>query len=147
MDADASDDASDLPALLGPILSGRHDFVVGSRTLGNPERGALLPQARFGNWLATGWIRHRYGFRYTDLGPFRAIRWDGLERLRMADRDWGWTIEMQVRALQEGLRVLEVPVHYRKRVGHSKISGTLVGSARAGRKILATMWRLRGPGR
>ena len=146
MDADRSDDSSDLPALLGPILEDGCDLVIGSRTRGEREPGALLPQARFGNWLATGWIRARYGFQYTDLGPFRAIRWPALERLAMADQDWGWTLEMQVRALQEGLRVTEVPVRYRKRVGRSKISGTLLGSVRAGRKILWTMWKLRGAG-
>jgi glycosyltransferase involved in cell wall biosynthesis len=146
MDADHSDDATEIPVLLEPILAGRHDLVIGSRTRGTHEPGALLPQARFGNWLATGWVRLRYGFQYTDLGPFRAVRWKALEQLRMADQDWGWTLEMQVRALQEGLRVTEVPVRYRKRVGRSKISGTVLGSARAGRKILTTLWRLRGPG-
>jgi glycosyltransferase involved in cell wall biosynthesis len=147
MDADHSDDSADLPRLLEPILAGDFDLAIGSRTLGRREPGALLPQARFGNWLATGWIRHRYGFRYTDLGPFRAVRFAALERLGMADRDWGWTLEMQVRALQEGLRVVEVPVGYRRRIGKSKISGTLGGSIRAGRKIVATMWKLRGTGR
>jgi glycosyltransferase involved in cell wall biosynthesis len=144
MDADRSDDASEIPALLRPILAEGYDLVIGSRVLGQRERGALLPQARLGNWLATRWIRVRYGFRYTDLGPFRAVRWEALEKLRMIDRDWGWTLEMQVRALQEGLRVTEIPVRYRKRVGRSKISGTVLGSIRAGRKIVATMWRLRG---
>jgi glycosyltransferase involved in cell wall biosynthesis len=146
MDADRSDDAAEIPALLDPILAGSHDLVIGSRTRGRHAPGALLPQARFGNWLATGWIRLRYGFHYTDLGPFRAVRWEALERLQLVDQDWGWTLEMQVRALQEGLRVTEVPVRYRKRVGRSKISGTVLGSARAGRKILSTLWRLRGPG-
>lgn len=145
MDADRSDDAQDIRAVLQPLLAGEADLVIGSRTRGVHEPGALLPQARFGNWLATGWIRAWYGFRYTDLGPFRAIRWDGLEKLAMRDRDWGWTLEMQVRALQEGLRVVEVPVRYRRRVGKSKISGTLVGSYRAGRKILWMMWTLRRP--
>jgi hypothetical protein len=143
MDADRSDDAAELPALVAPILSGDFDFVIGSRTRGAHEAGALLPQARFGNWLATGWIRLWYGFRYTDLGPFRAIRRDSLDRLGMRDRDWGWTLEMQVRALHAGLRVTEVPVRYRRRVGRSKISGTLLGSARAARKIVWTMWTLR----
>jgi len=145
MDADRSDDAQDIRALLRPLLAGEADLVIGSRTRGVHEPGALLPQARFGNWLATGWIRLWYGFQYTDLGPFRAIRWDGLEKLAMRDRDWGWTLEMQVRALQEGLRVVEVPVRYRRRVGTSKISGTLLGSYRAGKKILWMMWTLRRP--
>jgi glycosyltransferase involved in cell wall biosynthesis len=147
MDADRSDDASEIPALLAPIRDAGYDLVIGSRTLGAHEPGALLPQARFGNWLATGWIRRQYGFRYTDLGPFRAIRWTALERLAMQDQDWGWTLEMQVRALQERLRVAEIPVRYRRRIGRSKISGTILGSARAGRKILATMWQLRRPPR
>jgi glycosyltransferase involved in cell wall biosynthesis len=143
MDADHSDDAAEIPDLLRPILEAGCDLVVGSRTRGRRERGALTPQARFGNWLATGCIRARHGFRYTDLGPFRAIRWPALERLALRDRDWGWTLEMQVRALQEGLRVQEIPVRYRRRVGRSKISGTVAGSLRAGAKILATLWRLR----
>jgi glycosyltransferase involved in cell wall biosynthesis len=145
MDADRSDDASEIPALVRPIVEKGYDLVVGSRTAGRREPGALLPQARFGNWLATGWIRRCYGFRYTDLGPFRAVRVAALERLRLRDPDFGWTFEMQVRALQCGLRVVEVPVRYRKRVGRSKISGTILGSVRAGAKILVTMWRMRGP--
>jgi uncharacterized protein DUF547/glycosyl transferase family 2 len=143
MDADHSDHAEDIPALLEPLRAGAHDLVIGSRTRGRSERGALLPQARFGNWLATGLIRARYGHRYTDLGPFRAVRWRTLEEMRLVDRDFGWTVEMQVRALQIGARVTEVPVRYRRRVGRSKVSGTLGGSVRAGVKILATLWRLR----
>ena len=142
MDADRSDDPSDLPSLLRPILEGDCDLVIGSRTRG-ADPGALLPQARFGNWLATGIIRRRHGFRYSDLGPFRAMRFAALERLQLRDRDYGWTVEMQVRALQEGLRITEVPVRYHRRVGRSKISGSLRGSMRAGSKILATLWRLR----
>lgn len=143
MDADHSDHADDIPALVHPILDDRHDLVIGSRTLGVRERGALLPQARIGNWIATGWIRLRFGFRYTDLGPFRAVRFATLERMGMRDRDFGWTVEMQVRALQIGARVTEVPVAYRRRVGRSKISGTLSGSYRAGTTILAKLWKLR----
>jgi hypothetical protein len=143
MDADHSDHAEDIPALLGPVLAGAYDLVIGSRTRGRSERGALLPQARFGNWLATGLIRARYGHRYTDLGPFRAVRWRTLEQMDLTDPDFGWTVEMQVRALQIGARVTEVPVRYRRRVGRSKVSGTLGGSVRAGVKILATLWRLR----
>jgi hypothetical protein len=143
MDADHSDDASQLPELLRPLLEDNYDMVIGSRALGEHEPGALLPQARFGNWLATSLIRWRFGFRYTDLGPFRAIRFAALQQIGMADRDFGWTVEMQVRALQENLRVCEVPVRYRKRLGQSKISGTIGGSVRAGVKILATLWKLR----
>jgi glycosyltransferase involved in cell wall biosynthesis len=147
MDADRSDDPADLPALVQPLVRGESDLVIGSRTRGAHDPGALLPQARFGNWLATGIIHRRTGFRYTDLGPFRAVRFAALERLDLRDRDYGWTVEMQVRALQEGLRVCEVPVRYRRRVGRSKISGTVAGSVRAGVKILATLWRLRRPPR
>ena len=144
MDADRSDDTQDLPALLRPLLDGTHDLVIGARAHGRSERGALLPQARFGNWLATRLIHARFGFRYTDLGPFRAVRFRTLEAMHLEDRDFGWTVEMQIRALQMGARVIEVPVRYRRRIGRSKISGTISGSLRAGTKILATLWRLRG---
>ena len=150
-DADASDDPADLPALLEPILGGRADLVIGSRRLGlragRVERGALLPQARWGNALACGLMRMRWGARFTDLGPFRAIRWDALQRLGMRDETFGWTVEMQVRALRAGLRWAEVPVAYRRRVGRSKISGTVHGTVRAGAKILWTVGAhaLRGP--
>jgi glycosyltransferase involved in cell wall biosynthesis len=139
LDADGSDDPRDAAALLDPIAEGRADLVIGSRTLGRREPGALLPQARFGNWLATGLIRRFYGARWTDLGPFRAVRWTSLERLAMRDPDFGWTVEMQVKAARARLRSLEVPVSYRRRIGRSKISGTLTGASRAGAKILGTI--------
>jgi hypothetical protein len=109
--------------------------------LGEREPGALLPQARVGNLIACGLIRILYGHRYTDLGPFRAIRWQALEDLEMADRDFGWTAEMQVKALRHRLRIEEVPVSYRRRVGVSKITGTLKGTLMAGYKILWTVIR------
>ena len=140
LDADGSDDPSEAPELLRPILEGRADLVIGSRVLGRAERGALTPHARFGNWLATRLLRALYGARYTDLGPFRAIRYGALQSLGMKDRDFGWTVEMQVRAARRGLRHMEVPVRYRRRVGRSKISGTVGGSVRAGVKILATVF-------
>ena len=140
LDADLSDDPSEAPAVLAPILEGRADLVVGSRVLGQREPGALSPHARFGNWLATRLLRALYGVRYTDLGPFRAIRYDALMGLGMKDRDFGWTVEMQVRAARRGLRHVEVPVRYRRRVGRSKISGTVGGSIRAGVKILGTVF-------
>jgi hypothetical protein len=115
--------------------------VIGSRILGERERGALLPQARAGNLVACTLVRLLYGHRYTDLGPFRAARWEALERLEMADPDFGWTAEMQVKALRRGLRVTEVPVSYRKRVGVSKITGTVKGTILAGWKILFTVFR------
>jgi glycosyltransferase involved in cell wall biosynthesis len=142
MDADASDDPRDAMLLLKPIFEGRADFVVGSRTLGHRESGALQGRQRFGNWLATSLIWLLYGFRYTDLGPFRAIRLDALRRLGMRDRGFGWTVEMQIKAVRHRLRVVEVPVAYRKRIGVSKISGDLRASIRAGAKILWTVFRL-----
>ena len=123
------------------VESGEAEFVVGSRALGNRERGALLPQARFGNWLASRLLRLLYGLRVTDLGPFRAIVWSRLEELEMRDRDFGWTAEMQVKAARRGVRYAEVPVSYRRRVGVSKITGTLSGTVRAGWKILYTIFR------
>jgi glycosyltransferase involved in cell wall biosynthesis len=141
LDADFSDHPDELPRVVAPILAGRADLVIGSRVLGSREPGALLPQARAGNLVACALIRLFYGHRYTDLGPFRAIRWDALERLGMADPDFGWTAEMQVKALRRGLRVTDVPVSYRRRVGVSKITGTISGTVRAGVKILWTVGR------
>lgn len=144
MDADGSDDPAEIPLLLEPIAAGRADLVVGSRALGTVEPGALTPQQRFGNWLATRLIALIYHHRYTDLGPFRAIRREVLERIDMRDRRYGWTVEMQIRALQVGARVAEVPVSYRRRVGRSKISGTVTGVIKAGWGIVYTIFRLRG---
>jgi glycosyltransferase involved in cell wall biosynthesis len=143
MDADGSDDPAEIPLLLAPILEHRADLVIGSRPLGTIEPGALTPQQRFGNWLATRLIRAMYGHRYTDLGPFRAIRRELLDRIAMEDRRYGWTVEMQMRALQLGARVAEVPVRYRRRVGKSKISGTVSGVMKAGWWILYTIWKYR----
>ncbi len=142
MQADSSEDPAEARLLMGPIQQRRADLVIGSRTLGKAEPGALLPHQRFGNWLATTLIHWIYGFRYTDLGPFRAIRLDALARLGMRDLDYGWTVEMQVRALAEGLRIEETPVSYRRRVaGANKVSGNLAASVRAGVKILWVVLR------
>ncbi len=141
LDADHSDHAEELPLVVAPILSGQADVVIGSRVLGERQRGALLLQARFGNLLACWMIRMLFGHRYTDLGPFRAISWLAYERLGMSDPDFGWTAELQVKAIQHGLRVMEVPVSYRKRVGHSKITGTVRGTVAAGTKIITTILR------
>lgn len=141
LDADYSDHPEELPELVAPLLEGRADLVIGSRTLGEREPGALLPQARAGNLVACLLIRLLYRHRYTDLGPFRAIRWQALEALEMADTNFGWTAEMQVKALRHGMRVAEVPVAYRRRIGVSKITGTLYGTVMAGYKILATVVR------
>ncbi|MFN7938120.1 MAG: glycosyltransferase family 2 protein [Bryobacteraceae bacterium] len=143
LQADMSEDAEETHRVLAPLLDGRADLVIGSRTLGNAEPGALLPHQQFGNTLACALIRWLYGFRYTDLGPFRAIRADALRALGMRDRNYGWTVEMQVRALQRGLRVMEVPVSYRRRfAGENKVSGNLRASLAAGWKIIITIARL-----
>ena len=141
IDADFSDHPEQLPQVVGPILDGRADFVIASRMLTRQPRGAMLPQAVFGNTLACGLIRLIWGVRFTDLGPFRAISWEALKRLQMSDPDFGWTVEMQVKAARRGLRVLEVPAKYRPRVGVSKITGTISGTIRAGHKILWTIFR------
>lgn len=141
MDADAADRPEDIPALLAPIAAGEAALVIGSRVRGTRERGALTPQQRLGNALACTLMRGIWGGRFTDLGPFRAITRAALARLSMQDTTWGWTVEMQVRALRLGLPVAEVPVGYRRRVGVSKISGTLSGSVRAGTKILYVIGR------
>lgn len=143
LDADYSDHPEEMPRLLEPILRGEADLVIGSRVLGTRERGALLPQARLGNWLATRLMLLLHGGRFTDLGPFRAIRYEALRGLAMVDRDFGWTVEMQVKALRHRLRVREVPVSYRRRLGRSKISGTVSGTVRAGAKILWTIGKSR----
>ena len=141
LDGDYSDYPEEVAALLAPIREQNADLVIGSRVLGEREAGALLPQARAGNKLATTLIKLLYGVRYTDLGPFRAIRYTSLLQLHMADTDFGWTVEMQVKAARQGLRIAEVPVRYRKRLGRSKISGTVIGTVRAGHKILWTIFR------
>jgi len=141
LDADYSDHPEELPSVIAPILSGEAEFVIGSRVLGNRQRGALLPQARMGNFVACALIRLLYGQRYTDLGPFRAARWDAFESLAMEDTNFGWTAELQVKAVKLGHRIVEVPVSYRKRVGVSKITGTIKGTILAGYKILATVVR------
>ncbi|MFV2069694.1 MAG: glycosyltransferase family 2 protein, partial [Pirellulales bacterium] len=141
VDADYSDYPDLLPALVGPILAGEADFVLGSRLMGQRERGAMPPQSVWGNRLACFLIRALFGAHYTDLGPFRAIRYDALSRLQMVDRNFGWTVEMQIKAARADLRTLEIPVPYRRRIGKSKISGTLSGTVRAGAKILHTIAR------
>ena len=140
LDGDYSDHPEEMPRLLDAIRRGA-DLVIGSRILGRAEPGAILPQARVGNRLACLLIRLFYRHRYTDLGPFRAIRWEALRRLGMRDPNFGWTCEMQVKAVRRGLRIAEVPVSYRRRVGISKITGTVAGTLRAGWKILWTIAR------
>ena len=141
LDGDYSDHPDEMPALVQPILAGDADMVIGSRMLGEREKGALPPHSVFGNWLAGKLLLWLYGQRATDLGPFRAIRWDKLWALNMQDRRFGWTVEMQAKAARFGYRVAEVPVRYRKRIGQSKITGSLIGSARASYWIIGTMFR------
>lgn len=141
LDGDHSDHPEQLPELLRPIVEDGAVMVIGSRVLGRAQRGSLTPQQRFGNALATLLIRMLYGVRYTDLGPFRAIRYEALLQLHMADRNYGWTVEMQVKAARMRLRSTEVPVDYRVRIGESKVSGTLRGTVGAGYKILLTVFR------
>lgn len=141
LDADGSDVPGDAVRIVEPILSGRADLVIGSRALGTIAPGAMTLPQRFGNWLATRLIRWLWGAQFTDLGPFRAIRRDAYDALQMADRDYGWTVEMQARAAKQGLRCLEVPTDYRRRIGKSKISGTVKGVIKAGTKILYVIAR------
>lgn len=136
MDGDFSDRPEEMGRLVEPIVQGHADLVIGSRVTGPCEPGALSPQQRFGNWLACRLMRLFWNARYTDLGPFRAISRAALERLDMRDRGFGWTVEMQIKGLRRGLRIEEVPVAYRRRIGVSKISGTLGGSVQAGLKIM-----------
>ena len=143
LQADLSEDPAEAPMLIAPIEDGRADLVIGSRTLGEAQPGAILPHQAFGNWLATTLIRLFYGYRYTDLGPFRAIRRSSLEAMNMQERNYGWTIEMQIRAIEQGLRIMEVPVTYRVRAaGVNKVSGNMRASVAAGIKIISTVFRL-----
>ncbi|MBI3303717.1 MAG: glycosyltransferase family 2 protein [Deltaproteobacteria bacterium] len=142
LDADYSDHPEELPTVVRPIVAEGYDLVIGSRTKGEAEPGALLFQSHVGNALATFLIRLLYGFTYSDLGPFRAMRFPALLGLGMTDRTYGWNVEMQIKAVRQGLRITEVPVRYRQRAGgESKVSGTLKGTLLAGYKILWTVLR------
>lgn len=145
LDADFSDDPTELDQVLAPLRASEADLVIGSRVLGEREPGALLPQARWGNWLATRCIRWVTGVEFTDLGPFRALRQGQLQSLEMEDRAFGWTVEMQLKAASRGLRCVEVPVSYRRRIGKSKITGTVRGTVMASATILSILgkWMLR----
>jgi len=146
LDGDRSDHPRFLPELVAPILAGECDFVIGSRALGKAESGSLNVTQRFGNWLATSLMNFFWNTSYTDLGPFRAIRWSSLQAIDMQDTNFGWTIEMQIKAAGARLRTREVPVDYRRRIGKSKISGTISGCFKAGTKILYTIFKYRfGP--
>lgn len=142
LDGDYSDHPEQMPELIAPILNDKIDMVIGSRALGELESGAMMPQQIFGNWLATTLIKLFYSYEFTDLGPFRAITFPKLLEIDMKDRDFGWTVEMQIKAAKYKLRCTEVPVKYRKRIGVSKVSGTIRGTFLAGHKILWTIFKL-----
>lgn len=141
LDADYSDFPEEAPSLLQPIIEGTCDLVIGSRMQTRDVHNALTPVAAFGNWLSASLIRILWGYRFTDLGPFRAISFDAYKSLSMRDTNFGWTVEMQVKAARKNLRCMEVPVSYRPRIGVSKVSGTISGSVRAGLKILWIIFR------
>lgn len=141
IDGDHSDYPEQLPELVGPIIRGEADMVIGSRALGIKEKGSMTPQQIFGNWLATTLIRWFYGVKYSDLGPFRAIKYESLLALQMQDTNYGWTVEMQLKAAKQKMKVLDVPVNYRQRIGVSKVSGTVKGTIMAGYKIIFTIFK------
>ena len=140
LDGDYSDFPGEIPKVVRPIIEEGYDLVIGSRVLGEHEKGALLPQARFGNWLSTGLIRLFWRYRFTDLGPFRAITFDKFQALNMNELTYGWTVEMQIKAAKKKYKCIDVPVSYRKRIGQSKVTGTIGGSVKAGIGILRTIF-------
>ena len=142
LDADYSDYPEEMHQLIAPIVNDEMDLVIGSRALGEMEAGSMTPQQIFGNWLATNLIRFFYQYEFTDLGPFRAMRYDRLLAIDMQDKTYGWTVEMQVKAAKMKMKCIEIPVTYRKRTGFSKVSGTVKGTILAGHKILWTIFKL-----
>ena len=143
LDADYSDFPAEMTNLVNPIIKNDYDMVIGSRLSGNRERGAMPLQQLVGSWLATVMIRLFYGFQFTDLGPFRAVKFTKLLDLNMEDTTYGWTVEMQLKAVKQNFRICEVPVRYRARIGKSKISGTFKGTILAGYKIIRAIVRYR----
>ena len=141
LDGDYSDYPEELIELVAPIIKNNFDLVIGSRALGSKESGAMLPQQIFGNWVATRLIKLFFGYTFTDLGPFRAVTYSALQKINMIDKNYGWTVEMQVKAAKLKMRCIEVPVKYRKRIGQSKVSGTINGTISAGYKIILTIFR------
>lgn len=141
LDGDYSDYPEEMTDLVQPILEGKADMVIGSRALGERESGSMTVPQVFGNWLATTMMKYIQGAKFSDLGPFRAIDWPKLLSLNMVDQNYGWTIEMQIKAHKAGLKYLEVPVNYRKRIGVSKVSGTVKGVFGAGYKIILTIFK------
>ena len=141
LDGDFSDFPQELTKIIQPIIDGRVDFVVGARVKELRASGSLTPQQVFGNWLACFLMKILYQSSFTDLGPFRAIRWDTLENLKMSDKTYGWTIEMQLKVLRQKISYQEVPVSYKKRIGVSKVSGTVKGTIFAGVKIIGWIFK------
>jgi len=141
IDGDFSDYPEEMPNVVAPILENDIDLVIGSRALGAKEKGSMTFPQRFGNWLATRLMRLFYRVRYTDLGPFRAIKYDALMNIGMSDKTYGWTIEMQLRAAKHKLTYTEVPVNYKRRIGKSKVSGTIKGTILAGYKIIFAIFK------
>lgn len=141
LDGDYSDFPTEISMLTAPIINSGYDMVIGSRVLGVREHGSMLFQQIAGNWLATKLIKLFYNVHFTDLGPFRAIKWKALEQIDMKDKTFGWTVEMQVKAAKQHLNFTEVPVSYRQRIGKSKVSGTIYGTTMAGYKILLTIFK------
>jgi len=142
LDGDYSDYPEQLRDVVRPIIEDDIDMVIGSRVKGDLQKGSMTPPQIFGNWLATNLIRIFYRYEFSDLGPFRAIKFDKLLQLEMSDPDFGWTVEMQVKAAKRKLRCIEVAIDYRKRIGKSKVSGTIKGTILAGHKILWTIFKL-----
>lgn len=136
LDGDYSDYPEEMNHVVDPIIKNDYDLVIGSRMIGKREEGSMLPQAIFGNWLASFLIRLFWKYNFTDLGPFRAIKYSSLINLNMQDRNFGWTVEMQIKTAKLKMRTVEVPVSYRKRIGQSKVTGTIKGSIKASVKIL-----------
>ncbi len=143
LDGDYSDYPEEIPIVIDPILRDGKDMVIGSRVLGKREKGSLTPQQVFGNWLATRLIRLFYGAQFSDLGPFRAMKFQKLLQLGMTDKTYGWTIEMQIKSVKNNLSFCEVPVNYKKRIGVSKVSGTVKGTVLAGIKIIFAVFKYR----
>jgi glycosyltransferase involved in cell wall biosynthesis len=141
VDADYSDYPEEMVELVNPILVNDVDLVIGSRSLGHKESGSMTPQQIFGNWLATRLLKWLYGVKFSDLGPFRAIRYSSLIKLNMQDTTYGWTVEMQLKAAKMKMKCVEIPVRYRRRIGFSKISGTVKGTIMAGYKIISTIFK------
>jgi len=141
LDGDYSDYPQQIPDVLAPILEKNIDLVIGSRALGEREKGSMTIPQIFGNWLATNMMALFYGVKYTDLGPFRAMKVEKLLALNMDDKTYGWTIEMQIKAAKHQFSYAEVPVNYKNRIGTSKVSGTIKGTVMAGIKIIVAVFK------